>query len=40
MLFRSLPGFRFDGEITALSYTGSVDFYLNNELIDPDNYVG
>ena len=35
-----LPGFRFDGEITALSYTGSVDFYLNNELIDPDNYVG
>jgi len=35
----NLPGFWFDGEIVDLSYQGPLELYLNDELVDPDQYV-
>jgi len=35
----NLPGFWFDGEIVDLSYQGPLELYLNDEPVDPDQYV-
>lgn len=34
-----LPGFRFDGEITDLTYDGPLQMYLDDQEVEPDSYV-